>query len=192
MNTNSIVARKNKSTFDHYETPVLAADKAIKAMLADGIIATDEVIYEPCCGSGNIIKALKDNGVVNVDGSDIQDADFIAGKKEVDLWDLNDGICDSIVTNPPYNKELTSGEMLLKLQKIAKSTVCILVNVFYLSSKRRKELLESAHLRHIYVYSDRITFFEYGKDKPKNGGMKMFVWLCFDKNYTGKPTLSWI
>ena len=65
-------------------------------------------------------------------------------------------------------------------------------NIFYLSSKDRKAMLEQSHLRHVYIHSDRVTMFPYGQEKPKNGGTKMYAWAVWDKEYNGKPTLSWI
>ena len=70
--------------------------------------------------------------------------------------------------------------------------VILLLNVFFLSSKERKELLESSHLKHMYIHSDRVTMYPYGDEKPKNGGTKMYVWIVWDKEFKGKPTFSWI
>ena len=73
-----------------------------------------------------------------------------------------------------------------------KKKVILLVNVFFLSSKERRELLKSSHLMHMYIHSDRVTMYPFGEEKPKNGGTKMFVWLIWDKDYEGLPTFDWI
>ena len=53
-------------------------------------------------------------------------------------------------------------------------------------------MLEESSLRHVYIHSDRLTMYPYGEEKPKNGGTKMYAWFVWDKQYKGKPTLSWL
>lgn len=192
----AITGRKRNEEFDFYETPKWATEKAIEQMLIDGIINKYDDIYEPCCGAGAISDVLQTYGFENIECSDIQDADYIKGNKGVDVYDIPDNQCDVVFTNPPYNlmtlKEKDGGSMLKEFLRISRKKVILLLNVFFLSSKDRKNLLESSHLRHMYIHSDRVTMFPFGEDKPKNGGTKMFVWLVWDKEYNGKPTFSWI
>ena len=89
-------------------------------------------------------------------------------------------------------KEKDGGSMLKEFLRISKKKVILLVNVFFLSSKERKELLKSSNLRHMYIHSDRVTMYPYGEEKPKHTGTKMFVWLIWDKEYNGLPTFDWI
>ena len=192
----SITGRKKSDKYDFYETPKWATEKAIMAMLKDDIITKSDEIYEPCSGAGAIIDVLIKNGFNNLRCSDIQDGEHIYGKKGIDVYDIEDNACDVVFTNPPYNlmtlKEKHGGSMLKEFLRISKKKVILLVNVFFLSSKERKELLKSSHLRHMYIHSDRVTMFPYGEEKPKNGGMKMYVWLVWDKDYNGLPTFDWI
>ena len=111
--------------------------------------------------------------------------------KGVDVYDIEDDACEVVFTNPPYNL-MTKGNMLAEFQRIATNKVILLLNIFYLSSKERKQMLENSHLRHVYIHSDRVTMFPYGQEKPKNGGTKMYAWFVWDKDYRGKPTISWI
>lgn len=188
----SIVGRKNtKDKYDLYTTPTWATEKVIDALLIDGIITKYDDILEPCCGTGAISNFLKGYGFENISASDIQTEDYIDGNKGVDVYDMDDNCCDIIITNPPYNL-MTKYNMLQEFQRIAKKKVILLLNIFYLSSKERKNMLEQSHLRHVYIHSDRVTMYPYGEEKPKNGGTKMFAWFVWDKDYNGKPTLSWI
>ena len=192
----AITGRKRNDEFDFYETPKWATEKAVEQMLIDGIIKKYDNIYEPCCGAGAISDVLQIYGFKNIKCSDIQNADYIKGEKGIDVYDIADNECDIVFTNPPYNlmtlKEKDGGSMLKEFLRISRKKVILLLNVFFLSSKDRKILLESSHLRHMYIHSDRVTMFPFGEDKPKNGGTKMFVWLVWDKEYNGKPTFSWI
>lgn len=188
--------KKTDDKYDFYETPKWATEKAVEAMLRDGFISKQDGIYEPCSGAGAISDVFETYGFENLRCSDIQTLDCIKGEKGIDVYDIEDNACDVVFTNPPYNlmtlKEKHGGSMLKEFLRISKKKVILLVNVFFLSSKERKELLKSSHLRHMYIHSDRVTMFPYGEEKPKNGGMKMYVWLVWDKEYEGLPTFSWI
>ncbi len=195
-NGNAITGRKKNDEYDFYETPTWATERAIEQMLMDGIISKYDNIYEPCCGAGAIADVLQVYGFENLKCSDIQDMDYVKGSKGIDVYDLPDNCCDIVFTNPPYNlmtlKEKDGGSMLKEFLRIANKKVILLLNVFFLSSKERKNLLEKSHLRHMYIHSDRVTMYPFGEEKPKNGGTKMFVWLVWDKEYNDKPTFSWI
>ncbi len=193
----SIAGRKKTDDgYDFYETPRWATEKAIEAMLADGLISTSDRIYEPCVGAGAISDVLETHGFRNLIKSDIQTADYIKGEKGVDVYDIGNDICDIVFTNPPYNmmtlKEKDGGSMLREFLRISKHKVILLLNIFFLASRGRKDLLENSGLRHIYVHSDRVTMYPYGEEKPKNGGTKMYAWFVWDKQYDGRPTISLI
>lgn len=192
----SITGRKKNDVYDFYETPTWATEKALDAMLRDGYITKQDSILEPCSGAGAISSVLEKYGFENVKNSDIQTADFIRGEKGINVYDIEDNSCDVVFTNPPYNlmtlKECKGGSLLKEFLRISRQKVILLVNIFFLSSKDRKELLENSHIQHMYIHSDRVTMFPYGEEKPKNGGTKMFVWVIWNKQYNDKPTFSWI
>lgn len=192
----SITGRNKNDVYDFYETPTWATEKALDAMLRDGYITKQDNILEPCSGAGAISSVLEKYGFENVKNSDIQTADFIRGERGINVYDIEDNSCDVIFTNPPYNlmtlKECKGGSLLKEFLRISRQKVILLVNIFFLSSKDRKELLENSHIQHMYIHSDRVTMFPYGEEKPKNGGTKMFVWVIWNKQYNDKPTFSWI
>lgn len=192
----SITGRKKNDVYDFYETPTWATEKALDAMLRDGYITKQDNILEPCSGAGAISSVLEKYGFENVKNSDIQTAYFVRGEKGINVYDIEDNSCDVIFTNPPYNlmtlKECKGGSLLKEFLRISRQKVILLVNIFFLSSKDRKELLENSHIQHMYIHSDRVTMFPYGEEKPKNGGTKMFVWVIWNKQYNDKPTFSWI
>lgn len=168
-----------------------ATKLAVKAMLQDGIINKNDVIYEPCCGAGAITDVLEQAGFQNVMASDIQTGEFIKGERGIDVCDISDNVCDVVFTNPPYNR-MTKDNMLAEFQRISRKKVILLLNIFFLSSKERKKMLENSHLQHVYIHSDRVTMYPYGEEKPKNGGTKMFAWFIWDIEYKGLPTFNWI
>jgi len=188
---NTIVGRKLNDTYDFYETPKWATEKAVHQMVADGILNKEDVIYECCCGAGAIVDVLEAKGFEKVLSSDIQTGEYIKGDKGIDVYSIKDNSCDVVFTNPPY-KEMTKGNMLQAFMRISRSRVILLLNVYYLAGKARKKLLENSHLMHVYIHSERVTMYPFGTEQPKNDGTKMFVWCVWDKAYNGMPVLSWI
>ena len=87
---------------------------------------------------------------------------------------------------------MTKSNMLEQFLRISKHKVILLLNIFYLSSAKRKEMLQSTPLKYVYIHSDRLTMYPYNKPKPKNGGTKMFAWFVWDKSYNGEPIIRWI
>ena len=160
-NGTSITGRTKNTNFDFYETPRWATEKALEQMLIDGLINKYDEVLEPCCGAGAISDVLETYGFENLSKSDIQTADYIKGTKGIDAYNIEDEVCDVVFTNPPYNlmtrKEAKGGSMLKEFLRISKHKVILLLNIFFLSSKERKKLLEQSHLRHVYIHSDRVT-----------------------------------
>ena len=190
-NGKAIVGRMKNGGTDFYETPKWATERAIEAMLVDGVINKYDRIYDPCCGAGAITDVLNAYGFENVMASDIQTEEYIKGQKGVDAYDLEDDLAEIVFTNPPYNL-MTKGNMLQEFLRISRKKVILLLNIFFLSSKDRKEMLQRSGLRYVYIHSDRVTMYPYGEEKPKNGGTKMFAWFVWDKEYGGEPVVRWL
>lgn len=191
-NGNIIVGRtKNTDVYDFYETPKWATEKAVEKMLIDGVINKYDKILEPCCGAGAISDVLSVYGFENLKSSDIQTADYIKGMKGIDVYDIDDNSAEVIFTNPPYNL-MTKENLLNEFLRISSKKVILLLNIYYLSSKDRKEMLQSSGLQYVYIHSDRVTMFPFGQEKPKNGGTKMYAWFVWNKEYDGEPIIRWL
>lgn len=187
-----IVGRKKDTEFDFYETPKWVTEKILTKLLKDGILNKDDKIYEPCVGAGAILDVLKDFGFTNLIASDIQTKDYICGKKGIDVYKIEEnGVCDVIFTNPPYDL-MTKNNMLNEFLRLTNKKVILLLNIYFLSSKQRQEMLKKSGLLKVYIHSDRVTMYPYGENEPKNGGTKMFAWMVFEKGYEGKPTIDWV
>lgn len=190
-NGQSITGRKKNIKYDLYETPKEATEKILNALIKDKILnPTTNELYECCAGAGAITNVL-DAYDITYKASDIQTEDYIAGEKGVDVYKLPDKCCDIVFTNPPYDM-MTKENMLNEFLRISKDKVILLLNIFFLSSGKRKDLLKSSNLKYVYIHSDRVTMFPYGEAKPENGGTKMFAWYVFEHGYDGKPMIDWI
>ena len=190
-NGQSITGRKVHNQFDFYETPEDATNKILRQLITDGVLNPQaDTLYEPCCGAGAITKVFEQIGF-KYQASDIQDADYIIGEKDKDVYKLPDKCCDTVFTNPPYDL-MTDENMLAEFLRISRGKVILLLNVFFLSSSKRKEMLQNSPLKYIYMHSDRVTMFPYGEEKPKNGGTKMFCWYVWENGYEGEPIVRWL
>ena len=187
----SITGRKtNEDKYDFYETPTWATEKIVEKLLIDGVVNKYDNILEPCSGGGAISKVLE-MYFEHCTSSDIQEEEYIYGNRGVDVYDIDDNCCDVVLTNPPY-RDMTKSNMLEQFLRISRHKVILLLNIFYLSSAKRKEMLQSTPLKYVYIHSDRLTMYPYNKPKPKNGGTKMFAWFVWDKSYNGEPIIRWI
>ena len=186
-----IVGRKqNDDKFDLYETPTWSTSLITDSLLRDKVLTTGDIITEPCSGAGAISRVLEDKGFT-VNSSDIQTEDFVYGDKGIDVYKMENDSCENIFTNPPYNL-MTKGNMLNEFLRISKDKVILLLNIYYLSSKDRYEMLKNSGLKYVYIHSDRVTMFPFGQEKPKSTGTKMFAWCCFIRGYKGEPIIRWI
>ena len=143
--------KKNDDKYDFYETPSWATELIIDRLLEDGVLLQGEDILEPCCGAGAISRVLEDKGF-KVYSSDIQEEDFVYGKKGYDVYKLPDNLCNTVITNPPYNM-MTKNNMLEQFLRISKNKVILLLNIYYLSSSERYEMLKNSHLKYVYIHS---------------------------------------
>jgi hypothetical protein len=190
-NGQSITGRKKNIKYDLYETPKDATRKILNALIKDNILkeSRDE-LYECCSGAGAITSIL-DEFAFKYKASDIQNKEYIIGNKGVDVFKLPNNCCSTVFTNPPYDL-MTKENMLNEFLRISTDKVILLLNIFYLSSDKRKELLRNSPLKYVYIHSDRLTMYPYGEAKPENGGTKMFAWFVWEHGYNGKPMIDWI
>ena len=182
--------KKDNDKFDLYETPTWATNLIVDRLINDGVLSLDSIITEPCSGTGAISKVLESKGFI-VKSSDIQTEDFIYGSKGIDVYKMPDKSEQIVFTNPPYNL-MTKRNMLEEFLRISTDKVILLLNIYYLSSKDRYELLNNSPLKYVYIHSDRVTMFPYGEEKPKSTGTKMFAWFVWEHGYEGEPIIGWI
>ena len=191
MSGQAIVGRKQNTEYDFYETPSWATKKIVKKLISDGVLNTKtDKIHECCCGAGAISKVLEECGF-KCYSSDVQNAEYIYGDVGKNVYDLPNNFCENIITNPPYDL-MTKESMLNEFLRISTGKVILLLNVFFLSSGARKELLENSPLKYVYMHSERVTMYPYGTEEPKNGGTKMFAWYVWERGYIGEPIIRWV
>lgn len=177
-----IAGRNYDDGTDFYQTPEWATRELLEAEIFEG------KIWECCSGNGAISRVLKDYEY-DVISSDIREDALVYGKSGVDFLKCEMKV-DNIVTNPPYKIALPIIEKALEL---ANNKVAMLLKLTFLESRKRYPFFTSNHnLKHIHVFSKRVTMYPYGMDKPKNSGTITYAWFVWDKSYNGSPMIRWI
>jgi hypothetical protein len=165
----SLADRKN----DLYETPPCATRALIP------FLDKDQVIWEPACGPGAIVRELRDAGFV-VHATDLVDYGLEGAWGGVDFlmerpdrrrrWEV-------IVTNPPFKLADQFTRHALDLA----STVWIFQRLNWLEGVKRADLMDR-HLDHILLGRERLPMMHRdGWEGPKLAASAMpFAWFRFE------------
>lgn len=150
---------------DDYETP---EDKTV--YLTDAVKFHGPIL-EPACGSGRMVRALRDELGVSVVGYDIKlvkSHDFF---KRVKRWR------GDIVTNPPYRDGLAE-RFTRHALKLADGRVAMLMQSGFLwGDKRATGLYADCPPEKVIVIPERIYFFAAGK--PITSQFFNHAWLVW-------------
>jgi hypothetical protein len=169
---------------DRYDTPPCAVHALLK------VEKLPRLIWEPACGTGNIVEVLRKAGH-DVVASDINKRgcpkslplDFL---KVIPECHGIEGI-EAIVTNPPYSlaekfvtKSLTHAPLVMMLLRLA-----------FLESVRRSPLLDTGLLARVHVFANRLPMMHRdGWTGRKASSAIAFAWFVFDREHSGPATID--
>jgi len=190
---NSDYARK---PLDLYSTPTWVTLALIPHM------PDIESVWEPACGNGAIIRALKDHGITSVVGTDI------AMGPEFDFMrqgPLNSPLTSpsrvDIITNPPYCMAQAFVERALTLQFGGGGRVAMLLSNDFDHAKTRRHLFADCPIFAKKVtLTRRIVWFDPAEEnarrkvaglKPLGGPSAIHAWYLWDHLHDGEPTIGW-
>lgn len=173
---------------DLYETP----DVAVKALM--GVEKLPEVIWEPACGPGSIVRVLREAGHL-VHATDLVDYGCPDSESGQDfLMEKHPSFyIGAIVTNPPFK---LASEFVAHAISIGVPKIIMLLRLAFMESERRSEILDRGLLSKVYVFARRIPMMHrHGYQGPttKNSGMA-FAWFVWDRDHKGPTELhriSW-
>jgi hypothetical protein len=170
--------RKN----DCYETPAVA----VQALLRHERLP--HRLWDPCCGPGNIVSALRAAGheVIASDLVDYGDPthfyrrDFLMERKAPDG-------CEGVVMNPPFKLAEEFIAHALELSPL----VIALLRLAFLESERRCHILENCGLARILVFRKRLPMMHRRgwEGRKANSGMA-FCWMIWNRGHTGATTID--
>ena len=179
--------KRNKN--DYYQTPYSMTRQLLEVENFEG------KILEPCCGSGAIVKVLRDYDK-SVDYCDLNNEFSLTGifKNFKDFVNDDFDRYDNIITNPPYS---LAKEFILKAKQITNNKIAMLLPLNYLHGVTRYNeiyLDRKFPLKAVYV------FCRYGlledtirEDGTYRTGMMVYAWYIWDKSYKlGEPIIRWL
>jgi len=172
---------------DLYQTP----PEAVAALLK--VEDIPDVIWEPACGPGSIVRALRATGR-QVYATDLVDYD--SPDQDQARWDfmmesqLPIGV-QAIVTNPPFKN---AGEFVVKGLSLCPKVI-MLLRLAFLESERRSDILDGGQLARVHVFRNRLPMMHReGWTGNHNGNSIAFAWFVWDRNHSGPTELhriSW-
>jgi hypothetical protein len=164
---------------DFFPTPAWATFALIDNEKFDG------GIWECACGDGAMSRVLQQT-FQPVTSSDLFDRGF--GQTGVDFLSTNRS-ADNIITNPPYNS--AEGFVRMGVTQAKKKFALLLRLAFLEGANRANTIFASSPPARVYVFSERITFYQKGADR-KGSGTTAYAWFVWDKNAPSRTELKWL
>ena len=165
---------------DLYPTSPEATPKLIEAE------PLPHVLWEPCCGTGTIVKALRQAGH-RVVATDLHDWGCPRSRAGVDFLTQRRAPAgtEGIVFNPPYRLANAFVRHALTLVPL----VVALVPLTFQESIGRSDLLEGGALARIHVFRERLTMMHRCGWTGRKARTRMaFNWLAWERDHRGDPT----
>lgn len=168
---------------DCYQTP----PEAVWALL--GAEDVPSVVWEPACGPGSIVRALRASGR-QVYATDLVDYD--SPDQDMAGWDflmerqMPIGV-QAIVTNPPFKNASAFVRKALELCP----KVYMLMRLAFLEGTTRSDLLDSGKLARVLVFRNRLPLMHReGWNGNKSTNTMAFAWFCWDDSHDGDAKLE--
>lgn len=165
---------------DFYDTP----PEAVHALLK--VERIPFLIWEPCCGKGNIVNVLRSAGH-EVVATDLNDRGCPDSLDRIDFLLPCKFDCGAIVTNPPFS--LAEKFVIAALQRAP--LVIMLLRLAFVESQRRSHILDGGKLARIHVFSKRLPMMHRAgwEGRKANSGMA-FAWFVWDQLHKGPTTID--
>ena len=165
---------------DLYETPACAVEALLRVELLP------LWIWEPAAGRGAIVRVLRKHGHVVI-ASDLIDygnldfvRDFLAESKML-------ADCGAICTNPPYQIANEFARHALDLAP----RVYLLLQLAFLESIRRTDVLERCGLARIHVFRKRLPMMHRdGWAGARASSAIPFAWFVWDRDHRGPAAID--
>jgi hypothetical protein len=165
---------------DCYDTPAVAVHALLK------VERLPFLIWEPACGTGNIVKVLREAGH-DVVATDLNDRGCPDSLDRIDFLLPCKFECQAIVTNPPF--ALAEKFVAAALERAP--LVIMLLRLAFMESERRSYILDNGKLARIHVFAKRLPMMhrEGWEGRKANSGMA-FAWFIWDRMYSGPTTID--
>lgn len=171
---------------DLYETPDVAVHALLRAE------SLPKLIWEPACGPGSIVRALRQAGHEVIAGDLIDYGCPLSFSKIDFLMETRaPPKVQCIVTNPPYK---LAGQFVAKALELCPKVI-MLLRLAFMESERRRTILDGGHLARVHVFRNRLPrMHRDGWEGKKSSSSIAFAWFVWDRQHTGPTELhriSW-
>lgn len=169
---------------DLYETP-----EWVTRALVPHLPLVDLRVWEPACGSGKMVAALKSDGVAVVRATDIESGhNFVITAIRV----ARDHDCNAIITNPPYELGTEFCEHALRMMEPQRGVVAMLMRTDFDHAKGRSHLFRDcpAFAKKV-VLTRRIVWFEPEPGAKGKSPSFNHAWFIWDWRHEGPPTIGY-
>jgi hypothetical protein len=165
---------------DLYETPAWVT-RALIPHLPEGI----ESIWEPACGSGKMVRALRKH--FKVIGTDLRHRNFLHERSYLPVRPI-----DAIITNPPYGRlAQLFVEKAIELMRPEQGTVAMLMSVNFDTGATREHLFGDCRIfKKKLVLTKRIVWFKR-TDGEKEAPSTNHAWYIWDFKHIGPTTIAY-
>jgi len=165
---------------DFYDTPEVAVTALLK------VEKLPHAIWEPACGTGNIVKVLRAAGH-QVFATDLNNRGCPDSHDRVDFLFPCRAACEAIVTNPPFSL----AEEFVSLALRRAPLVIMLLRLAFLESDRRSFILEGCGLARIHVFRKRLPMMHRAgwEGRKANSGMA-FAWFVWERGHAKATTIQ--
>lgn len=173
---------RERNPGDLYQTPF-----SITRHLVNSIEMPDkkEIILDPACGHGAILKVLKEEGFKKLHGTDLNH-----GEPGVDFLRFT-GSAPHIITNPPYS---LTNDFIEKSYQVAERTFHFFLPLDYLHGleRYRRDLFRGLYSIGVLIRKPMLKA-ELRDDGKYSTGMQSYAWYSFSaKKKIKKPFIFWI
>jgi hypothetical protein len=167
---------------DCYDTPAVAVHALLR------VERLPHRIWEPACGTGNIVNVLRAAGH-HVIATDLNERGCIGSTARVDflLHDATRIVADAIITNPPF--ALAAQFVACALERAP--LVIMLMRLAFYESERRSDILDNGRLARIHAFAKRLPMMHRAgwEGRKANSGMA-FAWFVWDAAHRGPTTID--
>jgi hypothetical protein len=166
---------------DKYDTPACAVHALMR------VEKLPQLIWEPACGTGNIVRVLRAAGHT-VLATDLHkrgcrksfQADFL----DEGFWPTQ---YQAIVTNPPY----ALAEKFVSFALGRAPLVIMLLRLAFLESKRRAAILDGGKLARVHVFANRLPMMHRdGWNGRRASSAIAFAWFVWSAKHHGPATID--
>ena len=142
---------------DFYPTPTYVTEALLQ------VEHFGRQVWEPACGNGAISKVLETAGY-EVLSSDLIDR----GYGEVEDFLTSNRRAESIVTNPPFDKD---DEFVRKALESTTHKVAMLLPLTFLEGPKRVQWLRTTPLKSVHIFARRVNLCKNGEEDRRTGAL---------------------